>query len=142
MRNLEKLVKNISGFWFLVFSASILKKPFYANRVWTVDRGVAGETCTDYKDDDSELWCQYVRIPDCVDRTVRCTEPPTPAKALKTITQYSQTGEIDELGTSIDYTCPDRLHYFDYPVAEPFISFYYTNNINDINVTCNDDGYT
>ena len=41
------------------------------------------------------------------------------------------------MGTSIEYFCPDRNHYFDYPVDEPFISFYYSTNINSINVTCN-----
>jgi hypothetical protein len=43
--------------------------------------------------------------------------------------------------TSIEYTCPERNFYFDYPVGSNFVSYYYTNNINDINVTCNHDGY-
>ena len=40
---------------------------------------------------------------------------------------------------SIEYTCPDKMFYFDYPVGDKFISYYYTVNINAINVTCNKD---
>ena len=41
------------------------------------------------------------------------------------------------MGSRIEYFCPYRLHYFDYPVEEPFISFYYTTNIAAINISCN-----
>ena len=40
---------------------------------------------------------------------------------------------------SIEYSCPDKMFYFDYPVGDKFISYYYTVNINAINVTCNKD---
>ena len=31
-------------------------------------------------------------------------------------------------------------YYFDYPVPNDFISFYYTNNVNEIDVRCTEDG--
>ena len=40
-----------------------------------------GETCIDFKNDDSELWCKTVRIPDCVDRTILCSDPPSLTEA-------------------------------------------------------------
>jgi hypothetical protein len=50
-----------------------------------VTNGVDGETCTDVKSDDAELWCNFVTIPKCVDRTVVCTEPPTLEGATVTV---------------------------------------------------------
>ena len=46
-----------------------------------------------------------------------------------------------EFTTTIEYSCPQRLNYFDYPVGSPFVSYFYTTNINSINITCNKDGY-
>jgi hypothetical protein len=46
-----------------------------------------------------------------------------------------------EFMTSLQYTCPQRLHYFDFPVGNNFVSYYYTKNINSINVTCTKEGY-
>jgi hypothetical protein len=45
---------------------------------WNVVNGVDGETCTDWKTDDTELWCNFVQIPKCVDRRILCPPPPTP----------------------------------------------------------------
>ena len=42
--------------------------------------------------------------------------------------------------TSIEYSCPDSRFYFDYPIGNSSTSYYYTTNINAINVTCNKDG--
>ena len=109
-------------------------------RVWTVTGGIDGETCTDWKADDNELWCSYVLIPACVDRTIRCDPPPSPAKANINFVTEPNPDDLSEYGTSIEFECPDRLHYFDYPVEQPFVSFYYTTNINYVNVSCNQDG--
>ena len=122
------IIKNLQCFSFLLI------------RTWTVEGGLDGETCGDFRYDDDELWCSYVLIPPCVDRTIRCSTPPKPEKAIITILDTPNPKTDDEMGTQIEYSCPDRLHYFDYPVEEPFISFYYTTNINFINVSCNYNG--
>ena len=44
--------------------------------------GIDGETCSDFKSGDSELWCNFVTIPKCADRTIKCSEPPTPEGAV------------------------------------------------------------
>ncbi len=108
-------------------------------RLWTVEGAIPGETCTDTDDTDSELWCDFLTIPPCEDRSIRCTPSPNPEKANKTFTEKPHPLNDFELGTSIDYYCPDRLHYFDFPVGDDFVSFYYTTNINFINITCNAD---
>ena len=68
---------------------------FQQCRVWTVQGlpkipgtvtdglslNLNGETCIDFKNDDNELWCKTVRIPDCVDRTILCSEPPSLTEA-------------------------------------------------------------
>ena len=121
-------------------SALIFKFCTLYSRVWSVTGGIDGETCTDWKDGDDELWCSYVLIPACVDRTIRCDPPPSPAKANINFVTEPNPEDLSEYGTSIEFECPDRLHYFDYPVDQPFISFYYTTNINYVNVSCNQDG--
>ena len=40
-----------------------------------------------------------------------------------------------EYGTTIHYECSER-YYFDYPIPEDFISFYYTDNVNIIDIKC------
>ena len=49
--------------------------------VVAVTNGVDGETCSDFMQGDSELWCTFAQIPDCVDRTINCTDPPQTNKA-------------------------------------------------------------
>ena len=129
------------------FSTNINKATFTCNQygVWTVEGGLDGETCTDYisgdNDLDQSLLCSFLNVPACVDRTVRCSPPPNPvAKSDMVIIDRPNPNAMDEMGTVIEYSCPDRMHYFDYPVEEPFISFYYTTNIDYINVTCNLNG--
>ena len=105
---------------------------------WTVENGLNGETCADKKQDDDELWCDDVLIPSCVDRAIRCTHPPNPERS-DIIFHNKPDEQGREYKTEITYQCPGRLHYFDYPVGDDFISFYYTDNINEISVECNQD---
>ena len=108
-------------------------------KYWTVENGINGETCADKNLDDDELWCEDVIIPECVDRAILCTTPPTPARA--DIVFNSRPDPLRfEYETEIQYTCPDRNHYFDYPVPEDFISFHYTDNINTIDISCTKEG--
>ncbi len=104
-----------------------------------VDGAIPGETCTDTDDTDGILSCSFLAIPPCEDRSILCTPPPRPDKADITFIQKPNPLSDHELETIIEYFCPDRLHYFDYPVGNNFISFFYTTNINYINITCNAD---
>jgi len=85
--------------------------------------------------------CSTVYIPDCADRTIFCSEPPFPERSVMNFTIKTNPNSNREYGTKIEYSCPERLHFFDYPVGDNFISYYYTKNINAINVTCNQDGW-
>lgn len=84
--------------------------------------------------------CSSVTIPDCADRTILCSEPPIPERSVMNFTMKPNQNSNKEYGTKIEYWCPDRMHFFDYPVGENFVSYYYTKNINMITVTCNKDG--
>lgn len=108
-------------------------------KFWTVENGINGETCADKKFDDDELWCEDVIIPDCVDRAILCSVPPTPARANIVFDNRPDPNRF-EYKTEINYKCPDRNHYFDYPVPDNFKSFHYTDNVNEINVICNKNG--
>ena len=105
-----------------------------------MDNGIIGETCSDFKSDDNELWCENVYIPDCADRTIRCSKPPSnPIMSEVKILYETDPNITDVYKTHIEYTCPQWQHYFDYPVENPFISFFYTNNIDKIEIVCNKD---
>ena len=119
---------------------SQLKNIYLYFRKWTVANGIDGETCTDWKTGDTELWCAYARIPSCADRRIYCTEPPQPERATIKVTNKPNTLNNRQYLTSIEYACPDKKYYFNYPVGDNFVSYYYTNNVNSINVTCNQDG--
>ena len=108
------------------------------HKLWTVQNGINGETCANKKSDNEELWCEDVIIPECVDRAIVCSEPPMPARA-NIIFSDRPNPDGYEYKTKIDYKCPDR-YYFDYPVPDDFISYHYTNNIDNIDVECTQDG--
>ena len=108
-------------------------------RYWSVENGINGETCADKKLDDDELWCEDAVIPECVDRAILCTPAPVPARANIVFSNRPHPEKFEHK-TEIQYQCPDRLHYFDYPVPDDFISFHYTDNVNAINITCTEDG--
>ena len=105
-----------------------------------VTNGVIGETCTNFYPNTTQLWCTYATIPDCVDRTINCTMPPLTEAALIEVFDNTDPNNIREYQTSLQYSCTEKQHYFDYPVGNTFKSYYYTTNINSINVTCNQDG--
>ena len=67
-----QFIKNLLAFSTTFFKL-IVNHCFLQNRRWTVENGIDGETCTDWKRDDTDLWCDYVMIPNCVDRTIYCT---------------------------------------------------------------------
>ena len=108
-------------------------------KFWTVT-GVTdnGETCANKKSDNDELWCEDVTIPKCVDRTILCTPPPMPNRA-KITPSMEPIPTRYEYKTKINYQCPDR-YYFDYPVPDDMISFHYTENIDEIEISCTQDG--
>ena len=118
--------------------------------LWTVENGIYGETCENKNTNSSsqELWCRHADIPDCVDRTIKCSSPPVVYDGDETkLTWYkppeNKLNEMPEMnneyGTKIDYQCTSRRHSFDYAVPEG-LSFYYTQNVDSMSVTCTKDG--
>ena len=51
-------MKEFNCFKLLFFTENLMFQ-----RRWTVTNGVDGETCTDWKADDNELWCTNAQIP-------------------------------------------------------------------------------
>ena len=87
-------------------------------------------------------------IPDCVDRTIKCSNPPLIDDGGETeLTWYKPpTNKLtkmpdlnNEKGTKIDYRCKSRRYFFDYPNPQG-LSFYYTENVDSIDVTCTKEG--
>ena len=120
------------------------------DRLWAVQNGIDGETCANKNTNSSiaELWCEKVLIPDCVDRTIKCSSPPIIDDGGETKLSWYKPPDTkldgmpslnNENGTRIDYQCTSRRYFFDY-AYDTDVSFYYTQNIDSINVTCTKDG--
>ena len=118
---------------------------------WTVENGIDGETCENKNTNTThpELWCDTVMLPDCADRSIKCSSPPYPGGDETELTWYkppdtrleTKPEPLDnENGTRIEYECTGRRYFFDYPFNET-LSYYYTTNINYINVTCTKEGW-
>ena len=107
------------------------------NGFWNVNHQIDGETCINPQPDGS---CEKIFIPECVDRNVYCNELTTPTDAAKSI--LNQPNPISErvYDTVIEYSCPQTNWYFDYNLPVPFISFYYSTNIDKATLTCNSYG--
>ena len=116
----------------------LLQYLLFLFRFWVVENGVRGESCAE-SGHPTELWCPVVFQPMCVDRTIRCSAPPNPAGANIDVL-HTYIDDLAEVNTTIHYTCPGRKHFFDYPVSEDFVSYYYETNINDTTIACNNDG--
>ena len=108
-------------------------------KYWTVQNGIDGETCSNKFPESEDLHCEFVNIPACSDRAILCSDPPMPAKS-KIDFIIRPDPERFEHNTRVQYTCPDRNHFFDYEVGDEFISYFYTENVNAINITCNHNG--
>ena len=104
-----------------------------------MEGGVDGESCTQ-SENDTALWCEHFLSPMCVDRTIRCAAPPLPPNTNITFIVAPNPDDYSEVNTTIHYFCPEDKHYFNYPVGPDFVSYYYSTNLNDIKMTCNNDG--
>ena len=80
-----------------------------------------------------------MRIPDCADRTILCSEPPVLPNAKTTYLNEPDSNNHRIVGTEIHYECTKRGHAFDYPVGEDFVSYTYTENLNNIKIKCTKD---
>ncbi len=97
-----------------------------------------GETCLGQQTDGS---CKLIVIPDCVDRTVYCSNLPTPKNSTIITLNVTNPKNLSQLGTSVRMTCPDENWYFNYAILKNLTSFYYSTNINTTTLTCNIYGY-
>lgn len=75
----------------------------------------------------------------CTPHTHRCTPPPMPAAEITRLVMENPS-DLSEVNTALRYRCPLHRHYFGYPVGPDFVSFHYTDNVDDIEIRCNQDG--
>ena len=106
-------------------------------REWRVHTRFKGVSCSDDGQDYEE--CASPVLPACVDRTPYCEEPPgLPEGAiLENVTRPAPGEEwMTVAGTVLKYSCPKANWSFDYALPDPFISYYYSNNIEEIQIEC------
>lgn len=85
------------------------------------------------------LWCESVFIPDCVDRTINCTDAPMPSSANVTLLNVPDPINLKIFETDIMLKCPKPNYGFDYPVGKDFVSYAHSKIVNSINITCTKD---
>ncbi len=99
---------------------------------------VEGETCQGVQADGS---CESIEIPDCEDRNVYCNELPALTVAELTYSNIPDPAALTLVDTSVNIKCTEENWHFDYAVQTDFVSFHYSNNINELNLTCTEYGY-
>lgn len=100
-----------------------------------------GDSCQDDGEDFEK--CLSPEIPSCIDTNIYCRTPPgAPQDGVRTDTNRPvvEDGYDNFNGTEIVYTCPTLNWYFDYILPDPFVSYFYSTNINNITIKCNEDG--
>ena len=103
--------------------------------MWEVDYPAEGETCQGQQADSS---CKSIYLPKCVDRNVYCNPFTFPANssASKSLVDNNYL----KVGSSIKFTCPIDFWYFNYSVPQNLVSYYYSHNIKNTTVICNEYG--
>ena len=98
--------------------------------MWEVENGWPGETCTSSHpnkttDSSAGLWCVFPVIPDCVDRTIYCTNPPKPAKANMTVIEQTNDMHLREIGNiTFHYWCVFKLAFRAFQVQLGLLIFF------------------
>ena len=113
---------------------------FLSIRKWVVEGGPVGETCAGATGDEER--CSQPTIPDCVDKNPYCSYPPmAPTNGKMIETNRPLDDYLTVPGTTLYYYCPTPNWAFDYSYDESQPSFYFTKNVNNITITCNDQGF-
>ena len=120
----------------LIMLESIKCYLFFLNffRFWLADYQAPNETCFDPQSDGS---CKQIYIPDCVDRTVYCSQLPSPKDAVMTVLTQTNSRNLSQLGTSVMFSCPLEDWYFNHSTPLNLTSYFYSTNIKNTTLTCN-----
>ena len=106
-----------------------------------IENGPFGESCTGNSTLPDK--CFVPIIPKCIDRNFYCELPPkTPLKSTRSDIYISANGWLNVPGTKLSYVCNNASWAFNYKTDPKMPSFYFTENINNITITCNKYGYS
>ncbi len=85
--------------------------------------------------------CNQTVIPNCVDRNNYCSLPPDiPADARRDDVHRPLQDWINVPDTKLIYYCAKTNWAFNYKTDPNAPSYYFTNNINNMTITCNKNG--
>ena len=110
------------------------------DETWKVSGGPVGETCEGATGEVER--CLIPKIPDCVDKNKYCSYPPMlPASGKMQELERPLDDYLTVPGTKMYYYCPTPKWAFNYGYDEVnFVSYHFTKNINNLTITCNDQG--
>ena len=98
------------------------------NSFWIPSENKDKEICLNPQSDDS---CEFIEIPDCVDRRVYCEEIPDVKMATKSYLGGSYLRNSSHEGSMYEITCDRNHHFFNYSKDD---------YINEIIFTCTNYG--
>jgi hypothetical protein len=107
---------------------------------WIIENGPPGKSCPENASTTKDK-CSDPKIPNCVDRNVYCQVPPKlPRKAMINEVFIPVKGWLNIPNTKLTYLCNNHSWAFNYKTDPNSPSFYFTENINNITITCNSKG--
>jgi hypothetical protein len=107
--------------------------------LWQITNSPIGGSCTGNTGTVEK--CAQPVIPACVDRNAYCTAPPDiPAFARRDDLYRPLQDWINVPDTKLRYYCAQNNWAFGYKTDPTAPSFYFTKNINNITITCNEKG--
>ena len=110
------------------------------DETWRVSGGPVGETCAEATGEVER--CLIPEVPDCVDKNKYCSYPPMSPPLGKMLEKERPVDDyLTVPGTTMYYYCPTPNWAFNYGYDEDnFVSYHFTKNINEMTITCNDQG--
>jgi hypothetical protein len=126
---------------FFIFSANFYKSNISSlfSSQWIIQNSPIGGSCAGNTGPIEK--CNQTVIPNCVDRNNYCSLPPDiPTDARRDDVHRPLQDWINVPDTKLIYYCAKTNWAFNYKTDSNAPSYYFTNNINNMTITCNKNG--
>lgn len=110
--------------------------------MWMVKNGLENHTCINQNVNASGLWCKTLHIPECVDRTINCTDFVYPEETNVDFLTLPDEHNRRMAETKINFRCKEAYQGFDFKTGQGFISFAREPLITSLTILCTNDRYT
>lgn len=103
--------------------------------------GIENNTCINQNTNSTELRCSSVYIPECMDRTINCTDFNYPEESDVDFMTLPDESNNRMAGTKINLKCKEAYQGFDFETESDFISFAKEPLVTSLTILCTNDRY-